>query len=59
MMQRNCYSTPSKAVFSNSVTNTHTQESTTSLIALYQAWNKPEEAEQWRAKLPQVENIRK
>jgi hypothetical protein len=24
-------------------------------IQLYEAWNKPEEAEKWRAKLPQKE----
>jgi hypothetical protein len=24
------------------------------LIDLYEAWNKPEEAEKWRAKLPQT-----
>jgi hypothetical protein len=28
------------------------------LIALYEAWNKPEEAEKWRAKLPQTEALR-
>jgi hypothetical protein len=27
------------------------------LIALYEAWNKSEKAEQWRAKLPQTEAI--
>jgi len=25
------------------------------LIYLYEAWNKPEEAEKWRSKLPQKE----
>jgi tetratricopeptide (TPR) repeat protein len=30
----------------------NTIESIKSLIALYEAWNKPEKAEQWRAKLP-------
>jgi hypothetical protein len=25
------------------------------LIALYEAWNKPEKAQEWRAKLPQIE----
>ena len=25
------------------------------LIDLYEAWNKPEKAEQWRIKLPQIE----
>jgi hypothetical protein len=29
----------------------HTQESIKRLIALYEVWNKPEEAERWRAKL--------
>jgi hypothetical protein len=26
-------------------------------IALYEAWNKPEEAEEWRTKLSQIENF--
>jgi hypothetical protein len=29
--------------------------SNTTLIVLYEAWNKPEKAEQWQAKLPQTE----
>jgi hypothetical protein len=29
------------------------------LIALYEAWNKPEKAEEWRAKLPQIEEFKK
>jgi hypothetical protein len=29
----------------------HTLESWNKLIELYEAWNKPEKAEQWRAKL--------
>jgi hypothetical protein len=29
------------------------------LIALYEAWNKPEKAQEWRAKLPDTENTRK
>ena len=33
----------------------HTIESLNNLIALYEAWNKPEEAEKWRAKFPQTE----
>ena len=33
-------------------THRKTQESITDLINLYEAWNKPEEAEKWRAKLP-------
>jgi hypothetical protein len=32
----------------------HTFESLNNLIALYKAWNKPEEAQKWRAKLPQT-----
>jgi len=28
------------------------------LIAFYEAWNKPEEANQWRATLPQMEAAR-
>jgi serine/threonine protein kinase len=31
----------------------HTLESLNNLIALYEAWNKPEKANRWRAKLPQ------
>jgi len=27
------------------------------MIELYEAWNKPEEAEKWRAKLPKVEAV--
>ena len=29
------------------------------LIQLYEAWNKPEKAEEWRAKLPQIEAVEK
>ena len=36
-------------------THPHTLESLNNLIALYEAWNKPEKAEEWRAKLPQTE----
>ena len=32
-------------------THPHTQESLNNLITLYEAWNKPEKAEQWRSKL--------
>ena len=35
------------------VTNT----SVNNLITLYEAWNKPEEANQWRAKLEQIEDL--
>jgi hypothetical protein len=33
-------------------THPHTIESINNLIELYEAWNKPEKAEEWRAKLP-------
>ena len=33
----------------------HTLESLNNLIKLYEAWGKPEKAEEWRAKLPQTE----
>jgi serine/threonine protein kinase/Tfp pilus assembly protein PilF len=33
----------------------HTIESIKNLIALYEAWNKPEKAKEWRAKLTQTE----
>jgi tetratricopeptide (TPR) repeat protein len=36
-------------------THPHTQQSLNNLIDLYEAWNKPEKAEKWRAKLPQTE----
>jgi hypothetical protein len=31
------------------------RESLNNLIELYEAWNKPEKAKEWRAKLPQIE----
>jgi len=40
-------------------THPHTLESWHNLIDLYQAWGKPEKAEEWRAKLPRIENMRK
>jgi len=36
-------------------THPHTLESWKNLIGLYEAWNKPEEAEEWRAKLPKAQ----
>ena len=36
-------------------THPHTLESLNNLIELYEAWNKPEEAKEWRVKLPQSE----
>jgi len=36
-----------------------TLKSLDKLIDLYEAWNKPEKAEEWRAKLPQTETISK
>jgi hypothetical protein len=57
--KQNCsFSKPSKAAASNSVTLTHTLESPNNSIALYDAWNKPEKAEQWRAKLLQMEAVK-
>ncbi|MBW2580873.1 MAG: hypothetical protein JRD00_08020 [Deltaproteobacteria bacterium] len=38
-------------------THPHTQESIKNLIELYEAWNKPEETEKWRAELPQTEAV--
>jgi hypothetical protein len=35
-------------------THPHTLESLNNLIELYEAWGKPEKAEEWRAKLPQT-----
>jgi len=35
-----------------------TNASITNLIALYEAWNKPEKAKEWRAKLPKTKTIR-
>ena len=34
-------------------THPHTLESLNNLIDLYETWNKPEEAKEWRTKLPQ------
>jgi len=36
-------------------THPHTFQSWHNLIRLYAAWNKPEKAKEWRAKLPQAE----
>jgi hypothetical protein len=33
------------------------RESLNNLIELYEAWNKPEKAEKWRAKLAQTEDF--
>jgi tetratricopeptide (TPR) repeat protein len=38
-------------------THAHTLESWNNLIELYEAWNKPEKAEKWRAKLPRAEAV--
>jgi hypothetical protein len=38
-------------------THTHTLAFWNTLIELYEAWGKPEEAAQWRAKLPQTEAL--
>ena len=39
-------------------THPHPLESIKNLINLYEFWNKPEKAEEWRAKLPQKEALR-
>ncbi|MFC1795305.1 tetratricopeptide repeat protein [Planctomycetota bacterium] len=36
-------------------THPHTLESLNNLIELYEAWNKPEKAKEWRAELPKTE----
>ena len=36
-------------------THPHTLESWNNLIEFYNAWDKPEEAEKWRPKLPKTE----
>ncbi|MBC8217713.1 MAG: tetratricopeptide repeat protein [Planctomycetes bacterium] len=38
-------------------THPHTKESLNSLIDLYEAWGKPENAKEWRSKLPQTEAV--
>ncbi|MFC1634823.1 tetratricopeptide repeat protein [Planctomycetota bacterium] len=38
-------------------THPHTIESLNNLIDLYEDWNKPEKAEEWRAKLAQIEDF--
>ena len=38
-------------------TRPHTLESWRNLIELYKAWNKPEMANEWQAKLPQAEAV--
>ena len=38
-------------------THPHTLESWHNLIELYEAWDKPEKAKKWRAKLPQSEAV--
>jgi len=39
-------------------THPHTLESWNNLIGLYESWNKPEDAEKWRADLPKTEAAR-
>ena len=38
-------------------THPHTLMSWNNLIKLYEAWNKPEKADEWRAKLTQMEDF--
>ena len=40
-------------------THPHSLESLKQLVNLYESWNKPDEAAQWRAKLPQVGDVEK
>jgi len=35
----------------------HTLQSLNNLIDLYEAWNKPEKANEWRAKVPKTETV--
>jgi hypothetical protein len=35
----------------------HTLQSLNNLIELYEAWGKPEKAEEWRARLPQKQTV--
>jgi hypothetical protein len=37
--------------------HSHTLELLNNLIELYEAWNKPEKANEWRAKLPKTEAV--
>jgi len=39
-------------------THPHTLDSLENLIDLYEAWNKPEKAEEWRSKLPETEAVK-
>jgi hypothetical protein len=39
-------------------THPHTLDSWNNLINLYEAWGKPEQAEEWRAKLLKIEALR-
>ena len=38
-------------------THPHTLQSLNNLITLYEAWDKPEKAEEWRAKLHQADAV--
>jgi hypothetical protein len=38
-------------------THPHTLESWNNLIDLYESWDKPEKADQWREKLQQTETV--
>jgi tetratricopeptide (TPR) repeat protein len=40
-------------------THPYTLESLKNFIDLYEAWNKPEKAEEWRGKLAQIEDFEK
>jgi hypothetical protein len=38
-------------------THPNTKESLNNLISLYEAWNKPEKANEWRVELAQIEDF--
>ena len=38
-------------------THPHTLESLNNLIVLYESWNKPEKANEWREKLTKIEDF--
>jgi len=60
LKQNHFFSKPSKAVSSSSVTFTHIHlESWKNLIALYETWNTPEKANEWQARLAQIEDYEK
>jgi len=57
MTQSHCGVQLSNATISHWATNPTPPPSLNNLIDLYEAWNKPEQANQWRAKLAQMEDF--